>query len=107
MNSVTDLNGHNLTLEVPAKDRNTKKTITRTFYIVRVHGKKADILSTTTANSQTFQSSLFSTYATAKSDKENGAKTSDESHLELWIGLMALLVAGFVIFNLTRRRKHR
>ena len=106
---LTDLNGQDLTLTlvVPEKDRNTKKTITRTFYIVRVHEKKADILSTSTANTQTFRSSLFSTYAVARSDKENGAKTSDESHLGLWISLMALLVAGFVIFNITRRRKNR
>ena len=106
---LTDLHGQDLVLvlEVPEEDRNTKSTVTRTFYVVRVHGGKADILTSGTSESQTIRSSLFSTYALAKSDKTNGAKTSDESHLELWISLMALLVAGFVIFNITRRRRNR
>ena len=106
---LTDLNGQKLTftLAVPEKDRNTKKTITRTFYILRVHGEKVDNLRTTTDNNLKFSSGLFSTYAVAKSDRENGAKTADESHLELWIALMALLVAGFVTFNILRRRKNR
>lgn len=107
---LTDLNGQNLTLTltIPEKNQNKQSNVTRTFYVVRVHGSKADILAEGTSTSQTFKSSLFSTYAAASSDKKNSSvKTSDESNLGLWIGLLALLIIGAVAFNVVRRKKSK
>ena len=53
-----------ITLEIPKQFRNTDANTERSFYIVRVHAGKAEILQpTVTGNSLTFSTGRFSTYA--------------------------------------------
>ena len=105
---LTDLNGKELTLTVtvPAKNRNRDSETVRTFYVVRVHDGQGDVLASGSDIRQTFRSGLFSTYALGSSDQSK-VNTGDNSHLELWIALLALLAVGFVAFNVIRRKKNR
>ena len=67
-----------ITAELPADMINSNADVTRTFYVVRVHGGASDILAQTTENEVTFSSDLFSTYAIAYQDVKSGKGGDDD-----------------------------
>lgn len=77
--NVTDTHGSKISavITVPDDLKNTDSTITRTFYIIRIHDNVAAILASTTADVIPFESDLFSTYALAYSDISNGSGGGD------------------------------
>ena len=67
-----------ITAELPADMINSNADVTRTFYVVRVHGGASDILAQTTKDKVTFSSDLFSTYAIAYQDVKSGKGGDDD-----------------------------
>ena len=103
-----------LTLTVPEANR-AKNGEKRTFYMVRVHQGKAEILTSGAGPELTFTSGLFSTYGLGESDEAiptatptvrptTSPRTADDSQMALWIAVFALLLVGLIAFNIFRRR---
>ena len=103
-----------LTLTVPEANR-AKNGEKRTFYMVRVHQGKAEILTSGDGPELTFTSGLFSTYGLGESDEviptatptvkpTTSPRTADDSQMALWIAVFALLLVGLIAFNIFRRR---
>ena len=103
-----------LTLTVPEANR-AKNGEKRTFYMVRVHQGKAEILTSGAGPELTFTSGLFSTYGLGESDEviptatptvkpTTSPRTADDSQMALWIAVFALLLVGLIAFNIFRRR---
>lgn len=70
-NKVADTKGNtiSISLDIPEELKNTDENMKRTFYIVRVHEGKAEVITTgTVENMITFETDRFSTYAIVYSD---------------------------------------
>ena len=66
---LTDLNGHKLTITITVpKAFRAPKGVKRTFYIVRVHDGKAEIIASGTGKKVEVKTDKFSTYALAYED---------------------------------------
>ena len=87
----------------------------RTFWLLRLHNDKADILATTTGDTLSGETNLFSTYLIAYKDAETPTptpkpvpKTGDQDHPGLWIILMLIGIAGLTVIGtlkVSRKRK--
>ncbi len=87
----------------------------RTFWLLRLHDDKADILATTTGDTLSGETDLFSTYLIAYKDAETPTptpkpvpKTGDKDHPGLWILLMLIGIAGLTVIGtlkVSRKRK--
>ena len=105
------------TLNIPAELRNKDKDIERTFYLIRVHDGKAEVLAKTTGDKLEFESDLFSTYAIAYNDKDisddsgsgssKGVRTGDGAMVYLWAGVLFAAAVLFLILVYRRRRTER
>ena len=117
-----------LTLTVPDGYKAPENVI-RTYHLVRVHDNSAEILASSRKMTIPFSSGLFSTYGLGQTDeavptatptatpsatpttaptatpKPTSVKTSDDSNMPLWIGMLCALVIGFIGFNVYRRKK--
>ena len=72
-------NSIEVTLTIPAKYLNTDSATTRSFYVVRVHGSTADVLTpTVTGNQLVFSTGLFSTYSLFYVDRTESVPGTDE-----------------------------
>ncbi|MBQ9549262.1 MAG: InlB B-repeat-containing protein, partial [Lachnospiraceae bacterium] len=78
---VHETNGHKVSvvLSVPEALRNTNRNITRTFFVIRLHGDLAEKLKESTDTEIPFESDCFSTYALAYSDKQNDSDSGNNS----------------------------
>ena len=78
---VHETNGHKVSvvLSVPEALRNTNRNITRTFFVIRLHGDLAEKLKESTDTEIPFESDRFSTYALAYSDKQNDSDSGNNS----------------------------
>ena len=90
----------------------------RTFWLLRLHNDKADILATTTGDTLSGETNLFSTYLIAYKDAETPTptptpkpkkvpRTGDGAPLGLWIGLIAVGLIGLGTFIALRRRTQK
>ena len=94
-----------------------------------VYDNSAEILASSRKMTIPFSSGLFSTYGLGQTDeavptatptatpsatpttaptatpKPTSVKTSDDSNMPLWIGMLCALVIGFIGFNVYRRKK--
>ena len=87
----------------------------RTFWLLRLHDDKADILATTKGDTLSGETDLFSTYLIAYKDAETPTptpkpvpKTGDQDHPGLWILLMLIGIAGLMVIGtlkVSRKRK--
>ena len=87
----------------------------RTFWLLRLHDEKADILATTTGDTLSGETNLFSTYLIAYKDAETPTptpkpvpKTGDQDQPGLWIVLMLIGIAGLTVLGtlkVSRKRK--
>ena len=65
-------------LTIPKQFRNTRAETDRSFYVVRVHSGRADVLQpTVTGNSLSFSTGLFSTYAIFYIDRTESISAAD------------------------------
>lgn len=110
-----------MTVQVPQGLLNTRKAITRTFWIIRCHDGKADFLPTkydSKTQTLSFETNLFSGYAivykdtlniTASQNTASGTspRTSDDSRIELWIAVLALSAAGIGTVLIIKRKKKK
>ena len=72
-------NSIEVSVTIPEKYRNKDAGITRSFYLVRVHDSKADVLiPTVTGNKLVFNTGLFSTYSVFYVDQAESALETDE-----------------------------
>ena len=88
----TDGNMVKVTVTVPEELRNTNPNIKRTFYVVRVHEGKTEILGESTGDTVSFETDKFSTYSLTYKDSDN---TVAGSLAWLWI-VIAIAAAATV-----------
>ena len=111
----TDGNKIAVTISIPEALINKKADVERTFYIVRVHDGKTEILAETKDNTVTFETDKFSTYSIVYSDKailqdKTSPKTGDNGNLGLRFALMILslfVIAATLLFGRKKRVYNR
>ena len=105
--------GKKLTFNVALPEEITKveEGYTRTYYIVRYHDGKAEILDTKiSGNILTFETDKFSTYAIAYTDVKTSAVinpgTGDNIILYITAGIMATVGIAYTVFNIYKRKNN-
>ncbi len=88
----TEGNMVKVTVTVPEELRNTNPNIKRTFYVVRVHEGKTDVLGESTGDTVSFETDKFSTYSLTYRDSDG---TEAGSLTWLWI-VIAIAAAAAV-----------
>lgn len=102
--AIHDTNGNmiKVTVTVPEELRSTDTSVTRTFYVVRVHDGETTILGETTGDKITFETDKFSTYSLMFKDAKQGGSLA-----WLWILIAVVAVAGVcvaVVFVVKKRK---
>ena len=99
----TEGNMVKVTVTVPEELRNTNPNIKRTFYVVRVHDGKTDILGESTGDTVSFETDKFSTYSlTYKDEKE--AKSASLTWLWIVLAVIAVAAAGAAVFFIIKKK---
>ena len=121
-----------ITLEIPDSMKQNDGNIVRTYYVIRVHNGRVQILETTDNGDGTlsFASSLFSAYAIAYKDvkkapaptpaasantsqnadtaaKTAPANTGDNNNTVIWIVIIVIAAAAMTAMLLARRKMNR
>ena len=113
---IHDTKGNMITVvvEIPESLRNTNTAIVRTFYIVRIHDGKAEILAQGTGTTLTIKSDKFSTYLIAYKDTARTAsggtvphtpQTGGTRHIGLWLCVLAVAGIGFSATTLYGKKR--
>ena len=100
--AIHDTNGNmiKVTVTVPEELRSTDASVTRTFYVVRVHNGETTILGETTGNEITFKTDKFSTYSLMYKDAKQGGSLA-----WLWILIAIIAVAACVVVVFVVKKK--
>ena len=110
-----------LTVQVPEGLLNTRKNITRTFWVIRCHDGRAEFLPTQYDDGRdalSFETDRFSGYAIVYKDARstNGIRntatgtsprTGDSSRMELWIAALTLSAVGVGVLLVVRRKNNK
>ncbi len=114
---IHDTKGSMITVvvEIPTALRNTNTSLVRTFYIIRIHDGKAEILAQGTGTSLTIQSDKFSTYLIAYKDTVRAGysggtvphtpQTGGTRHIGLWLCVLAVAGLGFGATTLCGKKR--
>ncbi len=97
-----------LTLTIPESLRNTDSSVTRTFYMLKIHDGVVSVIGTGTGTTLTGTTDEFSTYVLAYKDvkKKKASNTSDPFDPVFW-GLSGITaVLGAIVVVLYRRRQN-
>ena len=105
---------------VPEELRNTDEDVTRTFYLLHAADGKVSVASKGTGNELKAESSEFSTYMIAYSDKTankddngNGGKghkkvdTGDSSDVLMWLSMMIISFAALAAMTIRIKRNRK
>ena len=114
-------------MTVPEELRNTDEDVTRTFWLLHAADGKVSVMSKGTGNELKAESSEFSTYTIAYSDKKSdenqknkkeknkgnkdkGRKnvdTGDSSNVMLWLSITVISLAALAAMAIRVRRKRK
>ena len=102
----TEGNMVKVTVTVPENLRNTNPNVKRTFYVVRVHDGKTEVLGQSTSDTVSFETDKFSTYSLTYKDDDSTEETKSGSLTWLWIVLavVAVAAAGVAVFFIIKKR---
>lgn len=96
----TDGNMVKVTITVPENLRNTNPNIKRTFYVVRVHDGKTEILGQSTGDSVSFETDKYSTYSLTYKD----VNESSLIWLRIVIAVVIVAAAGVGVFFFIKKK---
>ena len=106
-----DTKGNQIEIKFEVPENLRKKG--RTFYFLRLHDGKVDVVGKTTGKAVTAKTDKFSTYALAYTDKDSGSgaskgvKTGDMTQIYLWAVVMVAAAALLLVLFYRRRRNER